>query len=269
MDYSDNFNYLYKMRETLVDTYVNNVRSDVSECYMVYRKYDNKIEVHKVDRLIFDREIFISYSNNGTISGTFEIPLNYDNDNIINCAELTTEYKQIKEYEDRIKQLESRLKNINDEKNKWWSKYLHSENKRNPYINLSDIMKDIAEGKWFAVFLDFYADSSNESSAIVVTLDKTDEFFGSDYWTNLFTKNEVITSANLYEPPNITHDNMGINHWFVVCDSKSYNSAVNHLKYYPDSHINIVKGTKEYMYNRLNDIWKITYGKEHKIKSKK
>lgn len=90
--------------------YVEDIISDTKECFMLFREWDNKINIYSVNYVNFDFALSINASNN--ISGDFELSLLQSDECTQKCRELLTEYKQIVEYENRIKKLEKDLQRM-------------------------------------------------------------------------------------------------------------------------------------------------------------
>lgn len=231
--------------------------SDMKEGYFVYRdKTMDKVHVHTINTLRFDN--YITMNETYSLTGDFEMSTLTDMACVHNCGELLTEYKQITEYENEITELKSKLEKITKHRNKLWSENLCIKSARGYLQDESDIINARLANKWFAIWLDIYSSGTN-LNVIVVPIDK-DEFLNTDYG-KMFTLDTTFDYRTFYLPPFVTHDKMGVNHWFIVCDADSYQHAIDSLVEF-ESH-QVIKGTEEYMYNRLNDIWKLTYGKEH------
>lgn len=242
--------------------FIENLHSDALEGYFIYRGPDNMLHMHSVERMLFDRDLTIG--DRHSIDAHVSISLYNDETCISRCQELVTEYKQIKEYEDKISELEQKLEKTTNELNFWCSKSIHYRNAIKGLEDEKRAIEAMQHKSWFVLFVDQHTSPGTCESIIQIPLSREDEFFKSDYWTRLFTKNPIFSEANIYEPPNVTYDRWGCNHWFVVCDSKSRDSAIQHLRYYHDTPYKVLHGVEEYMYRRLNEIWKLTFGEEHK-----
>ena len=239
---------------------IDSICSDTAETYMIFRAHDGHIEVHTANRVTFDRSL--SWDVPTTLECDVELSLLRDEDCIYNCSQLLTEYKQIKEYEDKITKLESKLQEVTKQRNKAWSDRLHIIDQHNNVTHQNLILDAYKRKDWFVLFTDDYSDCSI-TSIMVLPLSPSDKFFTSDYWTKLFTKDTRWTFANFWEPPIVTFDGYGCNHSFVVCDADSYTHAIHHLLWYPDDKYELILCDEDFMYNRLDEIWKLTYGTDH------
>lgn len=234
--------------------------SDVLESYLLFRKLDGSIDIKQLNSVGFDRNL--SCENSYNIDAQVNISLLPNEDCFNKCSQLYTEGKQIKEYEDAIKQLNADNSKLFKEKNRWHSRYLCSLQSCNSIKFLQDTENAIKQDDWFMLFVDDYSDSSDTTIIMQFNIPKTSDFFKSDYWTELFTLDKRW-SWTLYEPPCKTYNNIGYNPWFVICDAKSRNHAIQHLRFYPDTPYHIVQSDIDYVQNRLDEIWFNTFGKHH------
>lgn len=242
-----------KRVQQLVDNFM---ASDVFESYMLYRGHDGIINLQRVNRMTIDRRVHTDTEY--SVDAEIELSLIPDDSCLSKCSSLITEYKQIKEYEEAIENLKKDKEDAIRGRRHWHSKYLHDLQSQNAIQYMRDDLDAVERGDWFAMFHDNY---SKDSAIMQVTLPRSDDFFNSDYWNELFTKKGSNTT--IYDTPNVTYKHMGCNHWFVICDASSRTTAIHHLLYYPTEPYEIVHADKEYMYEHLNDIWFDTFGTYH------
>lgn len=252
---------LFNLTQMRKSEFVTDVlTSDVLEAYFLFRRHDGNIDIKQLNQVSFDRNL--CYEDSNSLDAQISISLYPNNDCFEKCSQLLTECKQIEDYENIIKQLDKeRIKFLKD-KRQWHSKYLHTLQKYNSVEFLKNTETAISQGDWFALFVDDYSNDNEVTTIMQYIIPKTSDFFKSDYWTKLFTLDKRW-SYTCYEPPSVTHDGLGFNPWFIICDASSRSSAIQHLRFYPDTPYHIVQSDESYMMETLDDIWFRTFGTFH------
>lgn len=257
----DSQKFLENMVQERKEKFVNDMlASDVLESYLLFRRHDGSIDMKQLNYVCFDRNLSCEDSYN--VDAKVNMSLYPNEDCFEKCSRLFTEGKQIKEYEEAIKQLNTDNSKLSREKNRWHSKYLCALQSCDSIKFLQDTEAAIERNDWFMLFVDNYSDNSDTTIIMQFTIPNTSDFFESDYWTELFTLDKRW-SWTLYEPPYKTYNNMGYNPCFVICDAKSRNHAIQHLRYYPNEPYHIVQSDIDYVQTRLDEIWFDIFGKQH------
>lgn len=245
-------NYLKQLHKATVDSVIPDFLSNIEEGYFVYKDHSNKIHVNTLDYLRFDPPE-LTVATPRYLEAEVRMALNSDEECLKGCSELLTTYKQNKEYENKIHHLEQKLKQVTEQRNKWWSAYLNCKNGSNNYT-IDTNNKDI----FYAVWDDFNY-SGPKHSIMFVPISK-EQFLKTDY-IKMFQQNPIWSS--MWEPIPKSFAGNGCNHWFVICDAEHFGTAINHLLMYSDDKFKTVPSTLDYMYNRLDEIWGTIYGIEH------
>ena len=243
-----------------MNDFVDNFVSDATEAYCVGRTTNNKLFVYPIRRILFDRNI--SCSEELTITGNFEMSAICNEQVFTDCKELLTEYKQNKEYEETIAKLTKKIDKLHKENLSLKSAILQYQHDKTPLEQACQMLESNTDDYMFALFVDDYS-KANETTIINVPLIRNDKFFTSDYWTELLSKNERYKDEEVYSVNHNTYDGYGYNAWFFVCDMKSVNDCIHRLLMYPTDLYNVILGDENYMYETLDNIWKVVFGKEH------
>lgn len=243
----------------LGDAEIAPIVTDVGEAYFAFREREtDKIHVRPVQSLRFDR--YISAEDSYVSEGSFVI-LNYEApDAFNNFVNLVTEYKQIQEYEKRIEQLTKDLRRSEEMLSNTMSHNLYLKHELSGYRKAEQLRNSVLSKTRFALWVDDNAKYTNNT--IVLKVELTDEFFHTDYWSKLFTKDTRFVMP-CWNTPNCTYNGYGCNNQFIIVPGDCIRDGAWHLKWYPDDVVEIIDGTEELMYKELNKIWKRTYGTEY------
>lgn len=252
--------------------FVQYINGNVKEAYVIFREYNDNINLYRANYFNWDLDFSCCESYN--ISGSFQLNTISDVDTITNCKELITEYKQNKEYEDKISKLSKELEQITKHRNSLWSKdiWKSAPSDDNTYIRT---VCDADKEQLFAIWVDDYSPYYKNGKLPVLYCPLPDDFIKSDYFKELFLPNEfkyfdseAFKDCIKYNPPStaIYSDGreMGHNYQFFIVNNKALPLVAPSLKFYYDEVITLGLCTDiTYMYNRLNGIWLYYFNKEH------
>ena len=235
--------------------------SDVGEAYFIFRENESdKIHIRPIQELRFGP--VYSYNIPATTDGHF-VMINCESPNIFqDCAELITEYKQIQTYEKQISQLKENLRQAEEMLGRTMSHNLYLKHELNKYRKEERLRDSELAKKKFALWVDDNAKFTDKT--IVLKVELTDDFFSTLYWAQLFTEDTRFVT-HCWETPCRSFDGMGCNNQFIIVTGDCIIDGAWHLKWYPEDDIEIIDGTKDYMYKRLDEIWKCTYGTDYPI----
>lgn len=235
--------------------------SDVGEAYFIFRENESdKIHVRPIQQLRF--EPVYSYNIPTTADGHF-VMINCESPDIFqDCVELITEYKQIQTYEEQISQLKEDLRHAEEMLGRTMSHNLYLKHELSEYRKEERLRDSELAKKKFALWVDDNAKFTDKT--VVLKVELTDDFFCTPYWTKLFTEDTRFVT-HCWETPCRSFDGMGCNNQFIIVTGDCIIDGAWHLKWYPEDDIEIIDGTTDYMYKRLDEIWKLTYGTEYPV----
>lgn len=257
---------LYDMNSTyygiLGDAKIAPIVTDVGEAYFVFcEKETDKLHIRPIESLRFDCS-YSSVGNPYVSEGRYAI-LNYEAPDVFNdFVNLITKHKQIQKYEEQISQLKEDLRRSEEMLNNVTSHNLYLKHELSGYRKKEQLRDSELAKKKFALWVDDNAKFTDKT--IVLKVELTDDFFCTPYWTQLFTEDTRFVT-HCWETPNNTYDGYGCNHQFIVVTGDCIRDGAWHLKWYPEDDIEIIDGTEDYMYKRLNEIWNLTYGADYPV----
>ena len=246
----------------LGDAEIAPIITDVGEAYFVFReKETDKIHIRPIESLRYDPPTF-SYNTPYTSEGQFSV-LNYEGmDAFNNCKELVAEYKQIQKYEKQIEQLKEDLRRTEEMLGNTMSHNLYLKHALGTYRKEEQFRNSELAKKKFALWVDDNAKYTN--NIIVLKVELFEKFFDTSYWAQLFTEDTRFT-WHYWDTPNRSYNGYGCNNEFIVVTGDCIVDGAWHFKWYQDDVVEIIDGTEELMYKRLNEIWKHTYGTDYPV----
>jgi hypothetical protein len=235
---------------------------DITEAYCLAKTTNDGVLCYPIRSLTF-QEPELSGNSSYNIRANVELYAVNSGDVLVSCGKLLSEYKQIKEYDDTISALKHQISTQETELNRLRShnQYLINQT-QNLRKEVDSLRIDLSVDR-YALFVDERA--SYTDHIIIMRIPLTDEFFKTLYWEKLFTQTAFVRKWHMIWETPCTYVNehgvtMGCNHWFVVADANSQSTAIDKLLMYPDDKYEIIEGDRTYMYERLDEIWKDTFG---------
>ena len=244
---------------------VENVCSVTDEAYIIFRHRNSAdIEVANCPRVFFTPEI--SYYDNNTLEASVTIQLGTDDEVKEGCKNLYNEHFKIREYEEQLKKIKEELAEVKRQRNRKWFETIYMITSKTMYSDYQSV-EDSNDTDLFLMWQDFNC----KDKPIVFYTKLPYSFISTNYFKKLFEPNMEVSDFNqeqglfIANTPNVGHDGYGCNHWCILVNKKAFWQSRDKLKYYPnDEQVLLRCNDISYMQERLNEIWKHTFGEEYR-----